>query len=126
MLVGGLSRAKNELPIPCLGLILINSLGVGPMQGQANHFHRYAPERIEYGVNRYQNETRRLYRVLNDHLKKTESDYLVGNKCTIADIGKTSLHPASKLIIFANTKQRIGDGSLQHSGPVSTWTNSQA
>ena len=37
--------------------------GIGPMQGQANHFLRYAPEKIEYGINRYTNETRRLYQV---------------------------------------------------------------
>ncbi|EME49329.1 hypothetical protein DOTSEDRAFT_163623 [Dothistroma septosporum NZE10] len=60
--------------------------GVGPMQGQANHFTRYAPQHIEYGVNRYQNETRRLYGVLDKHLKDTSSKYLVGNKLTIADI----------------------------------------
>ncbi|KAK5004079.1 hypothetical protein LTR28_009369 [Elasticomyces elasticus] len=56
------------------------------MQGQSNHFTRYAPEKIEYGVNRYQNETRRLYGVLDKHLRDTKQDYLVGNKCTIADI----------------------------------------
>ncbi len=56
------------------------------MQGQANHFTRYAPEHIEYGVNRYQNETRRLYGVLDKHLSDTKADYLVGGKCTIADI----------------------------------------
>ena len=60
--------------------------GVGPMQGQANHFFRYAPEKIEYGVNRYQNETKRLYGVLNKHLQEGNKEYLVGNKCTIADI----------------------------------------
>lgn len=47
---------------------------------------QYAPEHIEYGVNRYQNETRRLYRVLDTHLANSKADYLVGNKCTIADI----------------------------------------
>ncbi|KAK4970425.1 Glutathione S-transferase 2 [Elasticomyces elasticus] len=66
-------------------LFFMNS-GVGPMQGQSNHFTRYAPEKIEYGVNRYQNETRRLYGVLDKHLRDTKQDYLVGNKCTIADI----------------------------------------
>ncbi|KAK5707973.1 Glutathione S-transferase 2 [Elasticomyces elasticus] len=78
--------------------------GVGPMQGQANHFSRYlialvspmvvcangiesyAPEQIEYGINRYQNETRRLYGVLDRHLADTKAEYLVGGKCTIADI----------------------------------------
>jgi glutathione S-transferase len=66
-------------------LFFLNA-GVGPMQGQANHFFRYAPEKIEYGVNRYQNETRRLYGVLDTHLKEGNKEYLVGNKCTIADI----------------------------------------
>jgi len=66
-------------------LFFLNA-GVGPMQGQANHFSRYAPEHIEYGVNRYVNETRRLYGVLNTHLEKSKSGYLVGDKCTIADI----------------------------------------
>jgi glutathione S-transferase len=56
------------------------------MQGQANHFSRYAPEHIEYGVKRYVNETRRLYGVLDKHLEKSTSGYLVGDKCTIADI----------------------------------------
>lgn len=46
----------------------------------------YAPEKIEYGVNRYQNETRRLYRVMDTHLAKSTSGYLVGDKCTIADM----------------------------------------
>lgn len=56
------------------------------MQGQANHFSRYAPEHIEYGVKRYTNETRRLYGVLDKHLQNSKSGYLVGDKCTIADI----------------------------------------
>lgn len=60
--------------------------GLGPMQGQANHFTRYAPERIEYGVNRYQNETRRLYRVMDKQLSKSKSGFLVGDRLTIADI----------------------------------------
>jgi len=59
--------------------------GLGPMQGQANHFKRYAPEKIEYGINRYTNETRRLYRVMDTQLEKSTSGYLVGDRCTIAD-----------------------------------------
>lgn len=49
-----------------------------------DHFSRYAPERIEYGVNRYVNETRRLYSVLDTHLGSDKRQYLVGDKCTIA------------------------------------------
>lgn len=60
--------------------------GLGPMQGQANHFVRYAPEKIEYGMKRYVNETRRLYGVLEKHLKDAKSSYIVGEKITIADI----------------------------------------
>lgn len=55
------------------------------MQGQANHFFRYAPEKIQYGIDRYQNETRRLYATYERHLAKG-NQYLVGNKYTIADI----------------------------------------
>jgi len=65
--------------------LFFQNAGVGPMQGQANHFHRYAPEKIEYGVSRYQNETRRLYSVLENRLKEN-GQWLVGEKMTIADI----------------------------------------
>ena len=57
--------------------------GVGPMQGQANVFTRYAPERIPFAIERYQNETARLYGVLDQRLAKSE--YLVG-EYGIADI----------------------------------------
>lgn len=66
--------------------LFFQNAGVGPMQGQANHFSRYAPERIEYGVNRYVNETRRLYGVLDKHLSQSKSGYLVGDHISIADI----------------------------------------
>ncbi|EIE26576.1 glutathione S-transferase [Coccomyxa subellipsoidea C-169] len=58
--------------------------GLGPMQGQANHFLRYAPVKIEYGINRYVNETNRLYQVLDDHLK--DHEWLAADQYTIADI----------------------------------------
>ena len=47
---------------------------------------RYAAERIDYAATRYQNEVKRLYGALDKHLKDANSEYLVGNKCTIADI----------------------------------------
>ncbi|KAL1882690.1 hypothetical protein VTK73DRAFT_1602 [Phialemonium thermophilum] len=59
--------------------------GLGPMQGQANHFTRYAPEKIEYGIKRYQTETRRLYSIMETQLAKTNA-FLVGDKLTIADL----------------------------------------
>lgn len=58
--------------------------GLGPMQGQANHFYRLAKERIAYPTQRYVGETERLYGVLDIRLKGRE--YLVGDKYSIADI----------------------------------------
>ncbi|MFO0548484.1 MAG: glutathione S-transferase N-terminal domain-containing protein [Polyangiaceae bacterium] len=57
--------------------------GIGPMQGQAGVFFRYAPERIPYAIQRYQRETRRLYEVLDKRL--AEAEYL-GGEYSIADI----------------------------------------
>ncbi len=61
--------------------------GVGPMMGQANVFHRYAPERIPYAIDRYQRETRRLFEVLEGQLARTE--YIAGDY-SIADIANWS------------------------------------
>ncbi|KAI1320133.1 glutathione S-transferase [Xylariaceae sp. FL0255] len=60
--------------------------GIGPIQGQANHFFGAAPEKIEYAINRYVNESRRLYRVMDAHLANNPHGYLVGDRLTIADI----------------------------------------
>ncbi|KAM0511794.1 hypothetical protein ACHAPE_009470 [Trichoderma viride] len=68
--------------------LFFQNAGVGPMQGQANHFIRYslASEPIPYAIDRYKNETRRLYRTVDNRLAQSGYDYLVGDKCTIADI----------------------------------------
>ena len=57
--------------------------GLGPMFGQANHFHRYAPEKIPYAIARYLNEVNRLYGVMNRRL--VDRPYLAGDY-SIADI----------------------------------------
>ena len=61
--------------------------GIGPMQGQANVFFRYFPEQIPTVIQRYQNETKRLYTVLDTRLKDRE--YLAGDY-SIADIAHWS------------------------------------
>ncbi|CAA7259697.1 unnamed protein product [Cyclocybe aegerita] len=61
--------------------------GVGPMQGQANHFNKFAPEDIPYAKKRYTEETKRLFSVLEIRLK--DRDYLAGSgrgKYNLADI----------------------------------------
>ena len=57
--------------------------GIGPMQGQANVFFRYFPEKLQGAIDRYQHETRRLYEVLNTRLEAVE--FLAGDY-SIADI----------------------------------------
>jgi GST-like protein len=58
--------------------------GVGPMMGQANVFFRYFPEKIQAAIDRYQNESRRLFEVLDRRLG--ESEWLAGDEYSIADI----------------------------------------
>ncbi len=58
--------------------------GVGPMLGQAHHFRIYAPEKVPYAVERYTNEARRLYGVMNKRLAK--STYIGGPTYSIADM----------------------------------------
>lgn len=58
--------------------------GVGPMMGQANVFHRYFPEKIQPAIDRYQNESRRLFEVLERGL--TDREWLAADQFTIADI----------------------------------------
>lgn len=57
---------------------------IGPMLGQAHHFLGYAPEKIEYAMNRYRNEANRLYGVVDRRLK--ESKFLACDEYTIADM----------------------------------------
>ena len=58
--------------------------GVGPMLGQAHHFRIYAPEKIDYAVNRYTNEAKRLYGVMDRQLE--HHPYIAGRQYTVADI----------------------------------------
>jgi len=58
--------------------------GLGPMAGQNHHFGLYAPEKIPYAINRYVNETNRLYGVLDRRLQGRE--FIAGQHYSIADI----------------------------------------
>lgn len=58
--------------------------GVGPMMGQANVFYRYFPEKIPAAIERYQNEGRRLFEVMDTQLSINQ--YLAGDEYSIADI----------------------------------------
>ena len=58
--------------------------GLGPMLGQNHHFSQYAPEKIPYAIERYVNETSRLYGVLNKRL--ADRAFITGKNYTIADM----------------------------------------
>lgn len=74
------ARAKFEV----LQWLMFQMGGVGPMLGQAHHFRIYAPEKIEYAINRYTNEAKRIYGVLDKRL--TTSKFIAGSTYSIADI----------------------------------------
>ena len=58
--------------------------GVGPMLGQAHHFRLYAPEKVGYAIDRYSNEAKRLYGVIDRQLAR--SKFIAGKHYSIADI----------------------------------------
>ena len=73
-------RQKYEV----LEWLMFQMGGVGPMLGQAHHFRLYAPEKIQYAIDRYSNEAKRLYGVINKQL--ASHAYLAGAEYSIADI----------------------------------------
>jgi GST-like protein len=83
------AKAARLLPVPlrdryaALQWLMFQVGHVGPMLGQAHHFRQYAPERIEYAVDRYTREAARLYGVMDRRLAGI--DYFAG-EYSIADI----------------------------------------
>ncbi len=75
--------------------------GLGPMAGQAHHFRQYAPEKVEYGINRYTNEVNRLYGVMNRRLE--HHDYLA------ADYSIADMACIGWIIPHANQGQNLDD-----------------
>lgn len=73
-------RARYEV----LEWLMFQMGGVGPMLGQAHHFRLYAPEKIPYAIDRYTNEAKRLYGVIDKQLAKHR--FIAGDSYSIADI----------------------------------------
>ena len=72
--------AKARLDV--MQWLMLQIGGLGPMQGQAHVFNRYAPEKIPFAIERYQKETRRLYEVYDARPEKYE---FICNDISIAD-----------------------------------------
>lgn len=67
-----------------LSWLMFIASGLGPFSGQAVHFNVYAPERIDYALNRYFFEANRHFKILDDRLEKEQ--WMVGNTYTIVDM----------------------------------------
>lgn len=78
--LGKTDRARYET----LQWLMFQMGGLGPMLGQAHHFRFYAPEKVPYAIERYTQEAKRLYGVLDKRL--SQSRYLAGRDYTIADM----------------------------------------
>jgi GST-like protein len=76
--------ASDQDKFDMLQWLMFQMGGVGPMLGQAHHFRIYAPEKIEYAFDRYTNEAKRLYGVMDKQL--STHAFIAGNSYTIADI----------------------------------------
>jgi len=74
---------QNKARSQVMQWLMFQMSGVGPMMGQANVFYRYFPEKIQPVIDRYQNEVKRLFTVLDTQLK--ESEYLT-QEYSIADM----------------------------------------
>ena len=81
---GRLIPADPRARYVCLQWLMFQMGGVGPMFGQRNHFHEYAPEKIPYAMQRYDNEVGRLHRVLETRL--SAAAWLAGDEYSIADV----------------------------------------
>lgn len=81
---GKLLPSEPRARLDVLQWLMLQMGGVGPMLGQAHHFLRYAPERLPYAMERYRNEARRLYGVLDQRLH--DHEWLAGGAYSIADI----------------------------------------
>ena len=74
----------DRLKFQVLQWLMFQMGSVGPMLGQTHHFRKYAPEKIEYAFNRYTNETKRLYGVMDRQLSSQK--FIACNQYTVADI----------------------------------------
>jgi GST-like protein len=79
-LLGDTDRRRYEV----LQWVMFQMGGVGPMLGQNHHFRQYAPEKLPYAIDRYTNEAKRLYGVIDRRL--AASGWLGGDEYSIADI----------------------------------------
>ena len=99
--VGKLLPSDRRRRIEVMQWLMWQMGGLGPMAGQNHHFAGYTQEKIQYAIDRYVNETNRLYGVLNKRL--ADRDY-VANEYSIADI---AIYPW--IVPFERQSQKLED-----------------
>ncbi|HJU28530.1 MAG TPA: glutathione binding-like protein, partial [Candidatus Binataceae bacterium] len=87
--------------------LMFQMASVGPMLGQAHHFRRYAPEQLQYAIERYTNEAKRIYNVIDKRVG--EAGYLA-SEYSIADMAtypwlRTHKWQGQELDDFPNLKR---------------------
>lgn len=82
--MGKLLPTETKSRYQVMEWLMFQMASVGPMFGQFNHFNRFAPEKVPYAIARYEQETLRLYGVLNGQL--ADRPYIAGEDYSIADI----------------------------------------
>ena len=81
---GKLLPADDRGRYAVLEWLMFQMASVGPMLGQTHHFRNYAPEKIAYAIERYSNEARRIYGVIDKQLSTHQ--FIAGDSYSIADI----------------------------------------
>ena len=81
---GRFMSADPRARVAVLEWLMFQMASVGPMLGQAHHFMAYSPEKLPYAINRYTNESKRIYGVIDKRLSKSE--YIAGPEYSIADM----------------------------------------
>jgi GST-like protein len=104
---GRLLPQKTTERFEAIQWLMFQMGGVGPMFGQVHHFLRAAPERVEYAIERYGRETRRLYGVMDKHLAKREwlgAEYSIADIATYPWVARHEWHKVD-LADFPNVKR---------------------
>ncbi|MBI2348614.1 MAG: glutathione S-transferase N-terminal domain-containing protein [Deltaproteobacteria bacterium] len=97
------SRSRYEV----IQWLMFQMGGVGPMFGQAHNFFRYDPQQNSYGVERFNKEVARLYRVMNHRLGETEflaGGYSIADIATYPWVSRYEMH-RTRLEDFPNVKR---------------------
>ena len=96
-------KARGEL----LSWLFFVSSGVGPYSGQSFHFNVAAPEKIEYAINRYNFETHRHWKILDDRLAGRK--YALGDTYTIVDMSIWGWSSAAPYLLGAETWSKMAN-----------------